>query len=179
MPDAYSKIPKPYSMDKINTEEVMDKMDMLQSRFGKINELGWWDLERISLYAGTQFYLTELKYECQTCGVHLVSAAPEHQEMNGQVEVIWRMLRTIAHSLMVHVRVSEAYIHFALMYTADNIFQVLKIRDMINEYGKPTTPFKLTTITKPSVSHLRVLFCPCVVQKYTAHFDKKVLNMRH
>ena len=42
--------------------------------------------------------------------------------MNGQVEVIWRTLRTIAHSLMVHVRVSEAYIHFALMYTTDHIF---------------------------------------------------------
>ena len=32
---------------------------------------------------------------------------------------------------------------------------------------------------KPSVSHLRVLFCTCVVRKYTAHVDKKSLNMRH
>ena len=40
-------------------------------------------------------------------------------------------------------------------------------------------PFKLATVTKPSVSHLRVLFCPCVVQKATARIDKKALNMRH
>ena len=40
-------------------------------------------------------------------------------------------------------------------------------------------PFKLATGTKPSVSHLCVLFCPCVVRKATAHIDKKELNMRH
>ena len=41
--------------------------------------------------------------------------------MNGQVEVTWRTLRTISHSLMVHVRVSEAYINFALIYTVYHI----------------------------------------------------------
>ena len=35
--DAYTKIPKLYGMEKITTEEVMDKMDMFQSRFGKID----------------------------------------------------------------------------------------------------------------------------------------------
>ena len=33
--DAYSKIPKLYGMEKITTEEVMDKLDMFQSIFGK------------------------------------------------------------------------------------------------------------------------------------------------
>ena len=42
--------------------------------------------------------------------------------MNGQVEVTWITLRTIAHFLMVHARVSEAYIHFELMYTTYHIF---------------------------------------------------------
>ena len=64
------------------------------------------------------------------------------------------------------------------MYTKDNIFPVLPIKDLIKEDGKPTTSFKLSTVTKPSVSHLHVLFCPCVVQKATAHVDKKALNMR-
>ena len=62
--DAYSKIPKPYGMEKITTEEVMDKLDMFQSRFGKIEQFGWWDLEIISADAGTQFTLTEFKDEC-------------------------------------------------------------------------------------------------------------------
>ena len=37
--DAYSKIPKLYGMDNITTEEVMDKLDMFQSRFGKLTNL--------------------------------------------------------------------------------------------------------------------------------------------
>ena len=70
---------------------------------------------------------------------------------------------------MVHARVSEAYIHFALMYTTYHIFPVLPIKDLINEDGDPTTPYKLATGTKPSVSYLRVLFRPYVVRKATAH----------
>ena len=89
------------------------------------------------------------------------------------------MLHTVAQSLMVHARVSEAYISFALMYKTYHIFPVLSIKDLINEDGDPTTPHKLATGTKPSVSHLRVLFCPCVVRKATAHVETKALNMRH
>ena len=59
------------------------------------------------------------------------------------------MLRTIAHSLMVHARVSGSYIRFVLKYMADHIFLVLTIKDLINEDGDPTTPFRLATGTKP------------------------------
>ena len=100
-------------------------------------------------------------------------AAPEHQEMNVQVEVIWRMLRTIAHSLMVHARVLEAYIHFALMYTTDHICLVLPIKYLINEDGDPTTPYKLATGTKPSVSHLRVLFLHVLYRKLLHTLGKR------
>ena len=116
MYDAYSKIPKLYGMENITTAEVIDKLDMFQSRFGEIDQFGCWDLDRISADADTQFTLTEFKDECQICGVRLMLAAPEHQEMNGQVEVTWRTLRTIAHALIVHARVPEIYVHFALMY---------------------------------------------------------------
>ena len=66
-------------MDKITTKEVMDKLDMFQSRFGKIDQFGWWDLEIISADAGTQFTSMEFKEECQTHGVCLSLEAPEHQ----------------------------------------------------------------------------------------------------
>ena len=59
--DAYSKITKLYGMDKITTEEVIDKLYMFQSRFGEIDEFGWWDLEIISADADTQFTSTEFK----------------------------------------------------------------------------------------------------------------------
>ena len=35
--DAYSKIPKLYGMENITTEEVMDKLDMFQYRFRKMD----------------------------------------------------------------------------------------------------------------------------------------------
>ena len=99
--------------------------------------------------------------------------------MNGQVEVTWRTFRTVAHALMVHARVPELYVHFTLMYKTDDIFPVLPIKDLINENGNTTTSHKLATGTKPSVSHLLVLFCPYVVWKATAHVETKTLNMRH
>ena len=34
--DAYSNIPKLYGVENITTEEVMEKLDMFQSRFGEI-----------------------------------------------------------------------------------------------------------------------------------------------
>ena len=48
-------------MEKITTEEVMDKLDMFQSISGKIDQFGWWDLERISADAGMQFTLKKFK----------------------------------------------------------------------------------------------------------------------
>ena len=127
-------------MENITTTEVMDKLDMFQSRFGKIDQFVWLSLERISEDAGTQFTSKEFKYECQTQGFHSTLAAPEHQEMNGQVEVTWRTLRTVLHTLMIHARVPEVYVNFALMYMTDHIFLVPPIKYLINEDGDPTTP---------------------------------------
>ena len=50
---------------------------------------------------------------------------------------------------------------------------------MINEDDELTTPFKLATDKKPSVSHLGILFCPWNVRKAASHIYKKVLNMNH
>ena len=38
--DAYLKTPNIYGMENITTAEVMDKLDMFQSRFGKIDQFG-------------------------------------------------------------------------------------------------------------------------------------------
>ena len=53
------KIPRIYGTERITTEGVMNKLDMFQPRFGKIDEFGWWDLERISSDADTQLTSTE------------------------------------------------------------------------------------------------------------------------
>ena len=51
--DAYSKIPRLYGTENITTAKVLDILDMFQSRFGKIDQFGWWDLEIISADART------------------------------------------------------------------------------------------------------------------------------
>ena len=53
--DAYSNIPKIYGMEHITTDEVMDKLDMFQARFGKLYQFGWWDMKTIQTDYGTQF----------------------------------------------------------------------------------------------------------------------------
>ena len=92
--------------------------------------------------------------------MNLTLEAPEHQEMNRQVEGTMRTLSTIAYSVMVHAGVSVAYINIALMYMIYHIFLVLSIKYLINKDGDPTTSYKLAIGTKLSISHLRVLFCP-------------------
>ena len=84
--------------------------------------------------------------------------------MNGQVEVTWRKLRTITHALMVHARVPEIYVHFALMYTIDHIFPVLPIKDLIDKDGDPTKPYKLATGTK-NQCHIYVFYFVRVLYK--------------
>ena len=74
-------------MEIITTKELMHKLDMFQARFGKVDELGWRDLEVISSDAGMKFTSTYFQDECKTRGVRISLAASEHQEMNGQVEV--------------------------------------------------------------------------------------------
>ena len=99
--------------------------------------------------------------------------------MNVQVEVIWRTLQTIKHSIMLHARVSDKYIHFALIYTTDNIFPIIPIKHLLNQEGETTTPHKLENVIKPTLSNLCILFCPCFKRKVTSHVDTKALNMRH
>ena len=51
------------------------------------------------------------------------------------------------------------------MYMVDNILLVLPIKDWINKDGDPITSFKLATGTKPSISHLCVLFVHILYNK--------------
>ena len=54
----------------------MDKLDVFQFRFGKIDESGWWDLEIISVDVGTLFTSTEFQDKYQTRSVYLTLAVP-------------------------------------------------------------------------------------------------------
>ena len=63
---------------------------------------------------------------------------------------------TISHSIMVHARVYDKYIHFSLVYTTDCMFPVLPIKHLVIMYVEATTTHKLATVTKYPVSNPRV-----------------------
>ena len=77
--DAYSKLPKVYAMENITTEEVMGKLDVFQSIFGKVDEFGWWDMEIIQTDAGMQFTSKEFQEVLSVHGVLLALLAPYHR----------------------------------------------------------------------------------------------------
>ena len=48
-------------MENITTEEVMDRVEMFEERFGKVYEFGWWDMEIIKTDYGKQFIYKEFQ----------------------------------------------------------------------------------------------------------------------
>ena len=61
----------------------MYKLDMFQERFGKVDELGWCDMEIIQTYSGIQFTYKKFQESISLRGVQLSLAALDHGEMNG------------------------------------------------------------------------------------------------
>ena len=76
-------------MENIITEEVMDKLDMFQEIFGKVDEFGWWDMEIIKTDTGTQFTSKEIQEGLSVHRVQLSFVSTDHQETNIQFEVTW------------------------------------------------------------------------------------------
>ena len=77
--DAYYKLPRIYGMENITTEEVMDKLDIFQARYGKVDDFVWWDLEWIKTDAGTQFTSKGFQDSFSVRGIWITLAAPDHQ----------------------------------------------------------------------------------------------------
>ena len=99
--------------------------------------------------------------------------------MNGQVELTWQTLQTIIHSFFgARTCIWLIYIFFTNVHDWSHISgstnKTLGKWVLWNNYAAQTVKWQ-----KPSVSNLRVLFCPCVVQNSTAHIDWRALNMRH
>ena len=142
-------------MKDISTKEIMVKLDMFQARSGNDDDYGM------------QFTSKEFQEGLYVCVVQLALASPYHQEMIVQVEATWQTLRTITPSIMLNTRVSDKYIHFALMYTTDNMFPVIPIKHLVNKDGEPTRLHKLATGTKPLVSTYVYYFVHvCMIGKY-------------
>ena len=86
--DAYSRVPRLYGLEETTTAEVMDFLDVFIAEFGKVDQFGWVDIDRLRADAGPQFTSEDFKDGCAVRGVNLKLSAPEHQEMNGLAEAM-------------------------------------------------------------------------------------------
>ena len=68
----------------------MDKLYMFQTIFEKVDEFGWWDIEIIQTDSVMQFTSKKFQEGISVPVLKIALEAPDHQEMNGQVEVILR-----------------------------------------------------------------------------------------
>ena len=59
-------------MENITTEETMEKLDMFQARLVKVQEFGWWDMERIQTDTGMQFNYKQFQ---EGISVHVIQLA--------------------------------------------------------------------------------------------------------
>ena len=57
----YFNISKLYGMENITTEEVMERPDMFQEIFGKVDAFCCWDMEIIQTDVGIQFTSKEFQ----------------------------------------------------------------------------------------------------------------------
>ena len=113
-----------------------------------------------SVFTSETFLTYTLNTNC-----HLTLAAPKHLEMNSVLERTWQSLCHLKNTFIVQARVDESCTHFALLH-ATRIFSVIPIRTLRYQ-DKLITPYQLLTSRKPKLQQLRVLFCPCVVKKYS------------
>ena len=58
-------------MENITTEGVMDKLDMFQAIFGKLDEFGWWDMEIVQTDDDTQFTYKDFQEGLSVHGVRI------------------------------------------------------------------------------------------------------------
>ena len=85
--------------------------------------------------------------------------------MNSILERTYQSLCLMKNSLIVQARVDESFTHFVLIY-ACHIFASIPVKTL-RKNERLTTLFELFTESKPNIEQFRVLFCPCVVKKYT------------
>ena len=57
----------------------MDKLDMFQARFGKVDDFGWWYMEIVQTDTGMQFISKEFQEGLYVRGLQLTLVAPENQ----------------------------------------------------------------------------------------------------
>ncbi|MGH7955157.1 MAG: hypothetical protein ACREOZ_04270, partial [Gloeomargaritales cyanobacterium] len=174
----YSRQPFLHGLSGLTTQDVLEGIQAFAIRYGKIDEVGYFDFKRIQTDAGPQFTSKEFKQAALTSGFRLTIAAPRHQEQNAYCERTFQTIRLIAHKLLLNARAGEQYLHHALLYATDHIFPVIPWKNLQVD-GRQSTPYEMVHGHRPHLKHLRVLFCPCIVKKHMVRQHGQFIQTSH
>ena len=130
------------------------------------------DITYLRSDAGTEFRSNDFNDWCKENPIVFMTAAPKHQEQNGLVERHWTEVSKLANTMLVHARLNTKIILYALKY-AEKIHGVIPVRNLVDEEGKPTTPYYMAFKRHPKVSHFRVFGCPAVFKRYKVSAEGK------
>lgn len=173
--DRYSRIFRIAPMKDRTSLECASAIESILSRIPNSNSTPK-DITYIRSDAGTEFRSNEFNDWCRENSIVFTTAAPKHQEQNGMVETHWGEVSKLANIMLIHARLSTKFIFYALKY-AEKIHDVIPVRNLVDEEGKPTTPYYLAFKRHPKVSHFRVFGCPAVFKKYEVSVKgKRVVN---
>jgi hypothetical protein len=114
---------------------------------------------------------------CNDLGIKLEAAALEHQEMNGICEAKWRRVHNTANILLNTVQLGGAFFHHAHTY-AIHIVNSCPAKNVTDQDGKPTTPYKYSYGRKPSLANFRVFGCPVFFKCYEPTFRNKLMTYK-
>ena len=175
---AYSRYFKLGNLKDYSASQVIGALEDFQSSNRPFESYSFKEhCEEIHVDAGSQFVSEAFRQWCTDNNIHLIIAAPAHQEMNGLVERMWQSCRKTAFGMCNNARLGWPFLHYALHYATD-VMEVLPIKGCVktDEDGKtnPSCPHSLYFIEDPDVliALYRVFGCPCVAKVYVRSTKK-------
>ena len=134
------------------------------------------DITHIRSDAGTEFRSADFNDWCLENSITFTSAAPKHQHQNGIVERHWGIVANMANSLILNARLSPKFFAYALKYE-EKMHDMIPIRDLTDEEGRPTIPYYKAFNKKPNVQQFKIFGCPAVFKRFEISKDgKRIIN---
>jgi hypothetical protein len=97
--------------------------------------------------------------------------------MNGVCKATWREVHNTANILLNNARLGSAFFHHADAY-AVHIINVCLAKNVIDQDGKPTTPYQHSFQCKPSIANFRVFGCPSFFKRFEPTFPNKLITYK-
>ena len=99
---------------------------MFQARFGKVDEFGWWDMERIQTDAGTQFIPKDFQYSKTS----IRGTRPKENYFPSRSDIA-NIVNYCTFNYCAR-KVFIEYKRFAVIYTTDHICSFLPIKPLVD-----------------------------------------------